>query len=185
MHKLSPIIQYLLINLSELDVLQVPITTKTVDRETGNTLIESKTNFSELLEAFCTPYLSHNAPIDQINQVYDTLVLMKQQIDEKIKLVEDIHSSISPEEPYDVVVELPEANSTFLDTSKVQNFMKDFSEYIVQTSENSYLINTYQEGEDVYLPLPERVLQGLQLKEGDELSFIQENDGSIVLKRKH
>lgn len=185
MKNLSSLVNLLFVDISDSNKNSVFITTQTMDREKNNMIVESKTEFSALLDDLQSQYLSKDAPIDQINQVYDILSHMQIQIQKKMDVIQNIHSSIDPEvNPDDVQTPIEQSESTLDEPAYVHASLKDLSENITQLSDNSYLVSTYQEGDEVFLPLPNKVMEQLSLKEGDELSFTQHDDGSIILQKK-
>jgi len=185
MKNLSSLVNLLFVDISDSNKNSVFITTQTMYREKNNMIVESKTEFSAILDDLQSQYLSKDAPIDQINQVYDILSHMQTQIQKKMDVIQNIHSSIDPEvNPGDVQTPVEQSESTLDEPSYVHASLKDLSENITQLSDNSYLVSTYQEGDEVFLPLPNKVMEQLSLKEGDELSFTQHDDGSIILQKK-
>ena len=56
---------------------------------------------------------------------------------------------------------------------------------ILPNESNNYIVTVIEEGDDLILPLPERMLEEAGWKEGDLLDWADNGNGSWTLKKVH
>jgi len=147
---------------------------------------EVKIPFNSILEQLCSGFLSKDCTIEQVDLVYDTLSVMQKNIGEAVKIVEEIHEAIKPNGVLheDVAAEYDSITTKIDETTHIQQANQDLSKYISEIKDNSFLVSLYQEDDEVFLPIPEKIMEQLNLKIGDEIGFEQQENGVIIL-RKH
>ena len=60
----------------------------------------------------------------------------------------------------------------------------DYTKYVKKTSDTTWKLTPYSDGEDLILTLPDEVCDQLGIEPGDILDWIINDDGTVSLKKK-